>query len=77
MDYDDASGMLSPSDYIRPAYIGDLALHSITDFLRYPAKPDAVEIIFLTNPSPADLNSDGVVNGADLAILLAAWGPAP
>jgi hypothetical protein len=24
--------------------------------------------------NPADLNGDGVVNGADLAILLAAWG---
>ncbi len=26
---------------------------------------------------PADLNGDGIVNGADLAILLAAWGPCP
>jgi hypothetical protein len=26
--------------------------------------------------NPADLNGDGVVNAADLAILLAAWGPA-
>ena len=24
-----------------------------------------------------DLNDDGVVNGADLAILLGAWGPCP
>jgi hypothetical protein len=24
--------------------------------------------------NPADLNGDGVVNGADLGILLAAWG---
>ncbi|MGA1630611.1 MAG: dockerin type I domain-containing protein, partial [Phycisphaerales bacterium] len=24
--------------------------------------------------NPADLNGDGVVNGADLAILLSAWG---
>ncbi len=27
------------------------------------------------NPNPADLNSDGVVNGADLAIVLSCWGP--
>jgi hypothetical protein len=26
---------------------------------------------------PADLNGDGVVNGADLGLLLAAWGVAP
>ncbi len=26
---------------------------------------------------PADLNGDGIVNGADLTILLAAWGPCP
>jgi hypothetical protein len=28
-------------------------------------------------PCPADLNSDGVVNGADLGILLGAWGSCP
>lgn len=26
-------------------------------------------------PCPADLNHDGVVNGADMALLLGAWGP--
>jgi hypothetical protein len=26
---------------------------------------------------PADLNGDGVVDGADLLILLASWGPCP
>ena len=26
---------------------------------------------------PADLNDDGVVNGADLSILLGEWGPCP
>jgi len=26
-------------------------------------------------PCPADLNHDGVVNGADIAVLLGAWGP--
>ncbi|MFZ9690819.1 MAG: dockerin type I domain-containing protein [Phycisphaerales bacterium] len=30
-----------------------------------------------TAAAPADLNGDGVVDGADLAILLAAWGPCP
>ncbi len=29
------------------------------------------------NPSAADLNGDGVVNSADLAQLLGAWGPCP
>jgi Dockerin type I domain/Beta-propeller repeat len=31
----------------------------------------------LPEPVPADLNGDGVVNGLDLAMLLAAWGPCP
>ena len=26
---------------------------------------------------PADINDDGVVNGADLGLLLSAWGPCP
>ena len=30
-----------------------------------------------TTANPADLNGDGIVDGADLAILLAAWGPCP
>ncbi|MFM7798836.1 MAG: hypothetical protein ACKPBA_07610 [Planctomycetota bacterium] len=35
-----------------------------------------VEIIPPTAPAcPADLNNDGVVNGADLGLLLGAWGP--
>jgi hypothetical protein len=29
----------------------------------------------VSNGSPADFNGDGVVNGADLGLLLAAWGP--
>jgi hypothetical protein len=28
-------------------------------------------------PCPADLNDDGIVNGADLATLLAAWSVSP
>lgn len=32
--------------------------------------------ILISSPCPADLNADGVVNGADLAIMLGAWGPA-
>lgn len=28
-------------------------------------------------PNPADLNGDGVVDGADLGILLGSWGPCP
>jgi hypothetical protein len=27
-------------------------------------------------PCPADLNGDGIVNGGDLGLLLAAWGTA-
>jgi hypothetical protein len=29
----------------------------------------------IVRPCPADLNNDGVVDGADLLILLSAWGP--
>jgi hypothetical protein len=38
---------------------------------------DDVEIRAIVPPdhNPADLNSDGVVNGADLTILLSMWGP--
>jgi hypothetical protein len=38
-----------------------------TDGSLGPPPPDA---------NPADLNGDGVVNAADLTILLGAWGPA-
>lgn len=31
----------------------------------------------LVKPCPADVNDDGVVNGADLAAVLGAWGPRP
>jgi len=31
----------------------------------------------VTSGSPADFNGDGVVNGADLGLLLAAWGSCP
>ena len=35
----------------------------------------SVETILCSDgPLPADLNTDGLVNGADLSILLAAWG---
>jgi hypothetical protein len=39
------------------------------------------DIIYLTNASapfnncPADLNGDGMVSAADLALLLGSWGP--
>jgi hypothetical protein len=38
---------------------------------------DDVEIRAIVPPdhNPADLNSDGVVNGADLTIMLSMWGP--
>jgi hypothetical protein len=31
----------------------------------------------MTDPSPADMNIDGIVNGADLAVVLNAWGACP
>jgi hypothetical protein len=31
--------------------------------------------LLLVKPCPADVNDDGVVNGADLAAVLGAWGP--
>ncbi|MBU3684637.1 MAG: hypothetical protein FGM39_11625 [Phycisphaerales bacterium] len=33
------------------------------------------DVMLAFGPSPADLNSDGSVDGNDLGILLAAWGP--
>ncbi|MCA9284145.1 MAG: hypothetical protein KDA22_02950 [Phycisphaerales bacterium] len=33
--------------------------------------------VSVTIDDPADLNADGAVNGADLGILLSAWGPCP
>lgn len=33
--------------------------------------------LFAATPCPADLNGDGVVNGADLGVMLAAWGVCP
>ena len=36
------------------------------------------QMIVLTGPSiPGDLNGDGVVNGADLGLLLGDWGACP
>jgi hypothetical protein len=40
--------------------------------------PFNVEIIPPTAPAcPADLNGDGAVNGADLGLMLGAWGVCP
>jgi hypothetical protein len=40
--------------------------------------PFNIEIIAPAAPScPADLNQDGVVNGADLGLMLGSWGPCP
>ncbi len=35
------------------------------------------DVLQILEPCPADLNSDGAVNAADLATLLGAWGPCP
>jgi len=40
--------------------------------------PFNVEIVVPAPPAcPADLNQDGVVNGADLGLMLGSWGPCP
>ena len=40
--------------------------------------PFNIEIIAPAAPAcPADLNQDGVVNGADLGLMLGSWGPCP
>jgi len=40
--------------------------------------PFNIEIIApAAPPCPADLNNDGAVNGADLGLMLGAWGPCP
>jgi hypothetical protein len=45
-------------------------------FTDFDLRLDNISIARSTG-SPADLNGDGVVNGADLAILLGAWGACP
>ena len=34
-------------------------------------------VVSLVHRCPADLNGDGLVNGADLGLLLGGWGPCP
>jgi len=55
----------------------DIALGLVED-LDGNGIPDCCElgIPCFPNACPADINGDGVVNGADIAILLGAWGPA-
>jgi subtilisin family serine protease len=50
-----------------------------TDVLYGAGRLDIAASIALVPPPsvPADLNGDGVVNGADLTIMLSAWGPCP
>jgi hypothetical protein len=36
-----------------------------------------IEAVLPPSGSPADLNGDGVVNGSDVGLLLAEWGPCP
>ena len=36
-----------------------------------------IEVEVGASSDPADINGDGDVNGADLGILLASWGPCP
>ncbi len=45
-------------------------------FTDFDLRLDNISITRLVG-SPADLDGDGAVNGADLAVLLAAWGPCP
>lgn len=35
----------------------------------------AIVAVTATAECPADLNSDGIVNGADLGVVLGTWGP--
>lgn len=45
-------------------------------FTDFDLRLDNISITRTVGP-PADLDGDGLVNGADLAALLAAWGPCP
>jgi len=40
-------------------------------------EPGGAAVFTFTVARPADLNGDGVVNGADISFILSAWGPCP
>ena len=52
---------------------GSLTTAAITQSMHIDSRVHRLQIESLGG-NPADLNGDGVVNGADLTILLAAWG---
>jgi len=52
--------------------LGGIAIHPSGDI--YFAADGGLWVLQEVEPSPTDLNCDGVVNGGDLGILLANWG---
>lgn len=75
--------MLSRNHYLTPGEVRSILEQTATD-LSPPGydlptgfgRLDAADALAAT-PIPGDLDSDGVVLGPDLAILLGAWGPCP
>jgi hypothetical protein len=49
----------------------------IVGMVEFEGLPGSAGVILVPDPCPTDLNSDGVTDSADLAILLGAWGSCP
>ena len=78
----DNAGVLTTYTFT-PAYTWTPAATGVVTFYNRPSR-FMVEAFGVVGPNvppppacPADLNSDGVVNGADLGLMLGAWGPCP
>lgn len=59
---------------------GSQLIHSVRFHSVQPGSSDSIgydHVVWDPRPCPADVNDDGVVNGADLAIILGAWGICP
>jgi hypothetical protein len=68
-----AKGMLAAGDYTLTAEATSGGLTGA--FFCQTRGPGHYEFTFTVDPIEGDLNGDGLVDGADLGLLLAAWGP--
>ena len=78
----DNAGVLTTYTFT-PAYTWTPAATGVVTFYNRPSR-FMLNLLGVVGPNvppppacPADLNRDGVVNGADLGLMLGAWGPCP